>query len=213
MFTKAYRKLENLNIYFKTLSLLLLTISILFVNNFALVITIISILLVISYCFKDYESLQLSLILVLVSFFYYLHPFLLIIVKLMLFYNIYLVFKRMINKSEKRFLLDKIFYSIKTKKSMDIYLENCFKNQKFRKNLEVFNDMNYITKQQNINYIVKQAEIKTSYDLQDVYYRHKLSFYKFYNQKTSIMNFEYGVSDIVFIILSIVIVILAIITR
>lgn len=213
MYTKVYNNLKDLNLYAKFISLLLITLSIIMVNNVYIVFGIISLSILISAILKNFEALQLSLILVVISMFYYLHPFLLIIVKLILLYVFYLIAKEMTSNKEKMYIIDKIFYKSKNKKSMQLYLDSCFKNKKFDKNMKVYDDIDKYTRRKYSNYIIKQSLIKTNYDLQDISYRNKLSFYKFYNKKTSILNMKWGNIDNTFMIVAFLIFVLAILYR
>lgn len=213
MYTKACNTIKELNLYSKVISLILMMLSIIMVNNVYLVFIIIGISLIISLMLKDFEAIQLSLILIVASMFYYLHPFLLIIVKLILLYVFYLIVKDMMNSKEKMYIIDKLFYKSRNKQSMDLYLNNCYKNQKFNENLKIYDDIDKYTRRKYSKYIVKQSEIKTNYDLQDISYRNKLSFYKYYNNKTTVLNMDWRKLDNTFLIISLLIFVLVIIYR
>lgn len=213
MYTKACHSLRNLNLYSKLIGFFLLMLSIIMVENVCLVFILIGLSIILSSMLKNFESLQLSIILIVVSMFYYLHPFLLIIVKLILLYVFYLMAKDMANKKEKMYLVDKLFYRSKHKQSMDLYLNTCFKNKCFNKNLNVYDDIDKCTRRKYSNYIVKQAEIKTSYDLQNINYRNKLSFYKYYNKKTTILNTNWGSADNTVLMISVLLFVLVLIYR
>lgn len=213
MYTKVYNNLKDLNLYAKFISLLLIMLSIIMVENVYIVFIIIGLSILISAILKNFEALQLSLILVVASMFYYLHPFLLIIVKLILLYVLYLIAKEMTNNKEKMYIVDKLFYKSRNKKSMQLYLDSCYKSKKFDNNMQVYDDIDKYARRKYSNYIVKQALIKTNYDLQDVSYRNKLSFYKFYDKKTSILNMKWGNVDNTFMIASILIFILTILYK
>lgn len=213
MYTKVYNNLKDLNLYAKFISLLLIMLSIIMVENVYIVFIIIGLSILISAILKNFEALQLSLILVVASMFYYLHPFLLIIVKLILLYVLYLIAKEMTNNKEKMYIVDKLFYKSRNKKSMQLYLDSCYKSKKFDNNMQVYDDIDKHARRKYSNYIVKQALIKTNYDLQDVSYRNKLSFYKFHDKKTSILNMKWGNVDNTFMIASILIFILTILYK
>lgn len=188
-------------------------LSIIMVENVYLVFVLIGISIIISGILKNFEALQLSIILIVISMFYYLHPFLLIIVKLILLYVFYLIVKDMTNNKEKMYIIDKLFYRSRHKQSMDLYLDTCFKNKCFNDNLKVYDDIDKYTRRKYSNYIIKQAEIKTSYDIQDIGYRNRLSYYKFYNKKTTLLNTKWCNVDNTFLIVSILIFALVLIYR
>jgi len=188
-------------------------LSILLVENVYLVFTLIGISILASYLLRNFEALQLSIILIIVSMFYYAHSFLLIIVKLIMLYVFYLIVKDVTNNKEKMYLIDKIFYRMKSKKINDLYLNTCFKNKCFNKNMKEYDDIDKYIRRKYSSYIVKQAEIKTSYDLQDINYRNKLSFYKFYNKKTTILNMKWGKLDNTIILVTTLLFILVLIYR
>lgn len=188
-------------------------LSIIIVENPFLVFILIGISIILSSILKNFEAIQLSIILIVISMFYYLHPFLLIIVKLILLYTFYLIAKDMADNKEKMYLIDKLFYKSKNKQAMDLYLNTCFKNKCFNNNLRVYDDVDKYIRRKYSNYIVKQAEIKSNYDLQDIGYRNRLSFYKFYNKKTTILNMSWGSMDNTFLLISILLFILVLIYR
>ena len=201
MYTKAYHKLGNLNLFSKLIGLILIVLSILLVDRPLLVFCLIGLGILLSMLIKNYESLQLSLLLIVISMFYYLHPFLLVIVKVILLYDFYLIIKTMTNNSEKRYLIDKMLYKDKSISSTKFYLNSCFKNKKFSQNMLVYDNIDKLTRRKYSSYIVKEAEKKTEYDLQDIYYRHKLSFYKLNNKKTTILDMKWDMLDNIFLIL------------
>lgn len=213
MYTKVYHRLKELNLYSKLIGLILMMLSIIMVENVYLVFILIGISILISSILKNFEALQLSIILIVVSMFYYAHPFLLIIVKLIMLYVFYLIVKDMTYNKEKMYLIDKLFYVSKSKSSMDLYLDSCYKNNCFNNNMREFDDIDKSTRRKYSNYIVKQAEIKTSYDLQDINYRNRLSFYKFYNKKTTILNMKWGKLDNTILLVSTLLFILVLIYR
>ena len=188
MYTKVYHSLKELNLYSKLIGLILIMLSIMMVKNVYLVFSIIGISIIISALLRHFEALQLSIILIVISMFYYLHPFLLIIVKLIMLYVFYIIGKEMMNHKEKMYLMDKLFYKSKNKQSIDMYLNTCYKNRCFSDNLKVYDDIDKYTRRKYSKYIIKQSEIKTSYDIQDIFYRSKLSYYKFYNKKEIIKS-------------------------
>lgn len=213
MYTKVYHSLKELNLYSKLIGLILIMLSIMMVKNVYLVFSIIGISIIISALLRHFEALQLSIILIVISMFYYLHPFLLIIVKLIMLYVFYLIGKEMMNHKEKMYLMDKLFYKSKNKQSIDMYLNTCYKNRCFSDNLKVYDDIDTYTRRKYSKYIIKQSEIKTSYDIQDIFYRSKLSYYKFYNKKTTILNMKWNSVDNSFLIISFLIFILVCIYR
>lgn len=213
MYTKVYHSLKELNLYSKLIGLILIMLSIMMVKNVYLVFIIIGISIIISALLNNFEALQLSIILIVVSMFYYLHPFLLIIVKLIMLYVFYLIGKEMMNHKEKMYLMDKLFYKSKNKQSIDMYLNTCYKNRCFSDNLKIYDDIDKYTRRKYSKYITKQSEIKTSYDIQDIFYRSKLSYYKFYNKKTTILNMKWNSVDNTFLIISFLIFILVCIYR
>ena len=213
MYTKVYHSLKELNLYSKLIGLILIMLSIMMVKNVYLVFSIIGISIIISALLRHFEALQLSIILIVISMFYYLHPFLLIIVKLIMLYVFYLIGKEMMNHKEKMYLMDKLFYKSKNKQSIDMYLNTCYKNRCFSDNLKVYDDIDKYTRRKYSKYIIKQSEIKTSYDIQDIFYRSKLSYYKFYNKKTTILNMKWNSVDNSFLIISFLIFILVCIYR
>ena len=213
MYTKACHRLKELNLYAKLIGIILMMLSIVLVENVHLVFTLIGMSILISYILRNFEALQLSIILIVVSMFYYAHPFLLIIVKLIMLYVFYLIVKDMTYNKEKMYLMDKLFYKNKSKNSMDLYLDSCYKNKCFNNNMKEFDDIDKYIRRKHSDYIVKQAVIKTSYDLQDINYRNKLSFYKFYNKKTTILNMKWGKLDNTIILVTSILFILVLIYR
>lgn len=213
MYTKAYHKLENLNLFSKIIGLILIVLSVLLVDRPLLVFCLIGFAILLSMLIKNYESLQLSMILIVISMFYYLHPFLLVIVKFLLLYDFYLIIKTMTNNNEKRYIIDKILYKDKSIASTKFYLNSCFKNKKFSRNMLVYDNIDKLTRRKYSSYIVKQAEIKTHYDLQDIYYRHKLSFYKLNDKKTTILDMKWDMLDNIFLILPSILFILVLFYR
>lgn len=213
MSTKVSHRFKELNLYSKLIGLVLLMLSIIMVENVYLVFILIGISIFISYLLKNFEALQLSIILIVVSMFYYAHPFLLIIVKLIMLYVFYLIAKDMTYNKEKIYLIDKLFYKSKSKGSIYLYLDSCYKNKCFNKNMNEFDDIDKYTRRKHSNYIVKQSLIKTNYDLQDISYRSKLSFYKFYNKKTTILNMKWGNLDNTVILISSLLFILVLIYK
>lgn len=213
MFTKVCHSLKELNLYSKLIGLILMMLSIILVKNVYLVFALVVISIIVSAILKNFESLQMSIILIVIAMFYYLHPFLLILVKLLLLYVFYLNMKSMTRTKEKRYIIDKLFYRSKSKTAMNLYLNNCFKNKKFNNNLDVYNTIDKYTRRKYSKYIVNQALIKTNYDMQDIYYRSKLSFYKFYNKKTTILNMKWDNTDNTFLLLTILIFVLVLIYR
>ncbi len=213
MFTKVCHSLKELNLYAKLIGLLLMMISIILVNNAYLVFTLVGISIAISAILKNFESLQMSIILVIIAMFYYAHPFLLILVKVLLLYVFYLNMKSMTRPKEKRYIIDKLFYRSKSKTAMKVYLNNCFKNKKFNTNLNVYNTIDKYTRRKYSKYIINQSLIKTNYDMQDIYHRSKLSFYKFYNKKTTILDMKWSKSDNTFLLVTIFIFALVLIYR
>ena len=213
MYTKACHSLRNLNLYSKLIGLFLLMLSIVMVENVYLVFVLIGLSIILSSMLKNFESLQLSIILIIVSMFYYLHPFLLIIVKFILLYVFYLIVKDMADKKEKMYLIDKLFYRSRHKQSMDLYLNTCYKNKCFNNNLNVYDDIDKYTRRKYSKYIVKQAEIKTSYDIQNINYRNKLSFYKYYNKKTTFLNMKWGSADNTVLMISVLLFVLVLMYR
>lgn len=213
MYTKVFHSLKELNLYSKLIGLILMMLSIVMVENVYLVFVMIGISILISLLLRNFESLYLSIILIVVSMFYYLHPFLLIIVKLIMLYVFYLIVKDMTNNKEKMYLMDRLFYKSRHKQSMEMYLNTCYRNKCFNDNLSVFDNINKYTRRKYSNYIVKQAQIKSNYDLQDISYRNKLSFYKFYNKKTTILNMKWNRLDNTFLISTILIFILVLMYR
>ena len=195
MYTKVCHRVKELNLFSKLIGIILMMFSILLVENVYLVFTLIGISILISYILKNFEALQLSIILIVISMFYYAHPFLLIIVKLIMLYVFYLIVKDVTYSKEKMYLIDKVFYKSKHKSTINLYLDSCYKNKSFNKNMSEFDDVDKYIRRKYSNYIVKQAEIKTNYDLQDINYRNRLSFYKFYNKKTTILNMKWGKLD------------------
>jgi len=210
MYTKVYHKLENLNLFSKLIGLILIVLSIPLVDRPLLVFCLIGLGILLSLLIRNYESLQLSIILIVISMFYYLHPFLLVIVKLILLYDFYLIIKTMTNNNEKRYIIDKFLYKDKSVASTKFYLNSCFKNKKFSQNMSVYDSIDKLTRRKYSSYIVKQAEIKTEYDLQDIYYRHKLSFYKLNDKKTTILDMKWDMVDNMFLLLNVMIFILVI---
>lgn len=200
MYTKVCHRVRKLNLYSKLIGLFLMMMSIIVVQNVYLVFTLIGLSIIISLVLKNFEALQLSIILIVISMFYYAHPFLLIIVKLILLYVFYLIVKEMTYNKEKMYLIDKLFYKSKNKYINKLYLDSCYKNKCFSKNLNEFDDIDKYTRRKYSKYIVKQAEIKTHYDLQNINYRNKLSFYKFFNKKTTILNMRWGKLDSVIVL-------------
>ena len=213
MCIKVYRRLENLNLFAKLIGLILIVLSILFVDRPLLVFSLIGLNILLSFILKNYESLQLSIILVVISMFYYLHPFLLVIVKLLLLYSFYLIIRNMTNNNEKRYIIDKVLYKDKSIKSTKFYLNSCFKNKKFSQNMWSFDSIDKLTRRKYSSYIVKEAEKKTSYDLQDIYYRHKLSFYKIDDNKTTILDMKWDIWDSVFLLIAIILFVLVLLNR
>lgn len=195
MYTKVCHRVKELNLFSKLIGIILMMFSILLVENVYLVFTLIGISILISYILKNFEALQLSIILIVISMFYYAHPFLLIIVKLIMLYVFYLIVKDVTYSKEKMYLIDKVLYKSKHKSTINLYLDSCYKNKSFNKNMSEFDDVDKYIRRKYSNYIVKQAEIKTNYDLQDINYRNRLSFYKFYNKKTTILNMKWGKLD------------------
>jgi len=195
MYTKVCHKLNELNLFSKLFGIVLIMLSILFVENVCLVFTLIAISILTSYILRNFEALQLSIILIVISMFYYAHPFLLIIVKLIMLYIFYLIVKNLICNKEKTYLIDKLFYRFKNRSITNLYLNSCYKTRCFNNNMKEFDDINKYTRRKYSSYIIKQAEIKTHYDLQDINYRNRLSYYKFYNKKTSILNMKWGKLD------------------
>jgi len=210
MYTKVYHKLENLNLFSKLIGLILIVLSIPLVDRPLLVFCLIGLGILLSLLIRNYESLQLSIILIVISMFYYLHPFLLVIVKLILLYDFYLIIKTMTNNNEKRYIIDKFLYKDKSVASTKFYLNSCFKNKKFSQNMSVYDSIDKLTRRKYSSYIVKQAEMKTEYDLQDIYYRHKLSFYKLNDKKTTILDMKWDMVDNMFLLLNVMIFILVI---
>lgn len=213
MYTKVYHKLENLNLFAKLIGLILIALSIIFVDRPLLVFCLIGLSILLSFFVRNYEGLQLSIILIVVSMFYYLHPFLLVIVKLILLYVFALIVKNMTNNNEKRYIIDKFIYSNKSISSTKFYLNSCFKSKKFCQNMLPYDSIDNLTRRKYSGYIVKQAEIKTEYDLQDIYYRHKLSFYKINNKKTTVLDMKWNMWDNVFLIITIVLFIVVLLYR
>jgi hypothetical protein len=195
MYTKVCHRLQELNLFSKLFGIVLMMLSILFVENVYLVFTLIAISILISYILRNFEALQLSIILIVISLFYYAHPFLLIIVKLLMLYVFYLIIKNLTYNKEKMYLIDKLFYRLKNRSIINLYLNACYKTKCFSNNMKTFDDINKYTRRKYSSYIIKQAEIKTNYDLQDINYRHSLSYYKFYNKKTSMLNMKWGKLD------------------
>jgi len=210
MYTKVYHKLENLNLFSKLIGLILIVLSVLLVDRPLLVFCLIGLNILLSMLIRNYESLQLSIILIVISMFYYLHPFLLVIVKILLLYDCGLIIKTMTNNNEKRYIIDKFLYKDKSRASTKFYLNSCFKNKKFSRNMLVYDNIDKLTRRKYSSYIVKQAEIKTNYDLQDIYYRHKLSFYKLNDKKTTILDMKWDMLDNMFLLLNVMIFILVI---
>ena len=200
MYTKVYHKLKDLNLFAKLIGLILIILSIFFVDRPLLVFCLIGLSVVLSVLVKNYESLQLSIILIVISMFYYLHSFLLLVVKLLLLYIFSQIIKSMTNNNEKRYIVDKVLYKDKSITTTRFYLNSCFKNKKFSQNMLAYDSIDRLTRRKYSNYIVKQAEIKTEYDLQDIYYRHKLSFYKLGNKKTTILDMKWSMWDNIFLI-------------
>ena len=153
MYTKVYHSLKELNLYSKLIGLILIMLSIMMVKNVYLVFSIIGISIIISALLRHFEALQLSIILIVISMFYYLHPFLLIIVKLIMLYVFYLIGKEMMNHKEKMYLMDKLFYKSKNKQSIDMYLNTCYKNRCFSDNLKVYDDIDTYTRRKYSKYI------------------------------------------------------------
>lgn len=213
MYTRVYHKLENLNLFAKITGLFLVMLSIFFVDKPLLVFLLVGFGIFFSFFVKNYEGLQLSIILIVVSMFYYLHPFLLVIVKLLLIYIFILITKDMINNNEKRYVIDKFIYRNKSISSTKFYLNSCFKKKKFCQNMLSYDSIDNLTRRKFSSYIVKQAEIKTEYDLQDIYYRHKLSFYKFDNKKTTILDMKWNMWDNLFLIITGVLLVVVLLYR
>ena len=195
MYTKVCHRLNELNLFSKLIGIVLMMLSILFVENVYLVFTLIGISIFVSYVLRNFEALQLSIILIVISMFYYAHPFLLIFVKLIMLYVFYLIVKNLTYNKEKMYLIDKLFYRLKNRSIVNWYLESCYKKKCFNNNMKVFDDINKYTRRKYSNYIVKQANIKTNYDLQDINYRNRLSYYKFYNKKTTMLNMKWDKLD------------------
>ncbi|MBQ7137007.1 MAG: hypothetical protein IJO43_03435 [Bacilli bacterium] len=128
-------------------------------------------------------------------------------------YTFFLMIKDVTYDKEKMCFMDIIFYKNRGKVANNMYLNTCFKNKLFNKNMDEFNDIDRYERRKYSSYIVKQAEIKTNYDLQDINYRSKLSFYKFYNKKTTILNMKWQVRDFIIIIISILIFLLVLLCR
>jgi len=213
MYTKVCHRLKEINLYSKLIVLVLMMLSIILVENVYLVFTLIGISVLVSYILRNFESLQLSIILIVISMFYCAHPFLLIIVKLIMLYVFYLISKDMTYNKEKMYLIDKLFYRNKSKGSIKLYLDSCYKNKCFTNNIKEYDDIDKYMRRKYSSYIVKQAEIKTNYDLQDINYRNRLSFYKFYNKKTTILNMKWGKLDNIILFISTLIFILVLICR
>ena len=195
MYTKVYHREKKLNLFSKLIGIVLMMLSILLVENVYLVFTLIAISILISHVLRNLDALQLSFILIVRSMFYYAHPFLLIIVKMIMLYVFYLIVKKLTYNKEKMYLIDKLFYRFKNRSIINLYLDSCYKTKCFNNNMKTFDDINKYTRRKYSNYIVKQAEIKTNYDLQDINYRNRLSYYKFYNKKTSVLNTKWSKLD------------------
>ena len=213
MYTKVYLSLKNLNFYSKLLGLLFITLSILVASTSPLIVALILLEILLSFFLKDYKSLQMSIILIIVFMFYYLHPFLLIIVKGLLLYVNYLIAKDLIVIKERKYLFDKFFYKFKSKFFTRMYLSNNYKNYVFLNNMGVYNKINKVRRRKYSSYIIKQATMKTSYDLQDIAYRNKLSYYGFSNKKKPIVNMQWNNIDNTFLLVPIMIFILVIFYR
>ena len=110
MYTKVCHRLKEINLYSKLTVLVLMMLSIILVENVYLVFTLIGISILVSYILRNFESLQLSIILIVISMFYYAHPFLLIIVKLIMLYVFYLISKDITYNKEKMYLMDTNIY-------------------------------------------------------------------------------------------------------
>ena len=213
MYIKVYHKLENLNLFAKLIGLILIALSIFFVDNPLLVFCLIALSILFSFLVRNYEGLQLSIILIVISMFYYLHPFLLVFVKLLLLYVFTLIVKSMTNNNEKRYIIDKVIYHNKSASATKFYLNSCFKNKKFCQNMLSYDSIDKITRRKYSKYIVKQAEIKTEYDLQDIYYRHKLSFYKMDSKKTTFLDMKWNMWDNIFLVSTIALFVVVLLCR
>jgi len=213
MSTKMCNKIKESNLFSKLIGTIILVISIILVNNVYLVFALIGVSIFLSYILNNFESLQLSIILIVISMFYYAHPFLLIIVKLIMLYTLFLIVKDVTYDKEKMCFMDFVFYKNKSKLVNKIYFNTCFKTKLFNKNMNEFNDIDNYERRKYSAYIVKQAEMKTHYDLQDISYRNKLSFYKFYNKKTTILNMKWQFRDFTIIIISVLIFLFVLLCR
>ena len=101
MYTKVYHREKKLNLFSKLIGIVLMMLSILLVENVYLVFTLIAISILISHVLRNLEALQLSIILIVISMFYYAHPFLLIIVKMIMLYVFYLIVKKLTYNKKK----------------------------------------------------------------------------------------------------------------
>lgn len=212
MSTKAYPNLKNLNFYVKLIVIILFLLSIIFVNNTYLILSLITIFIITSFLLKHYKALQMSIMLIIVFMFYYLHPFLLIVVKTLLLYILYLIVKDLVNIKERKYLFDKVFYRFKGNINK-LYVGSNYKNRVFLNNMNVYNDMDKFTRRKYSEYLVKQALMKTSYDMQDISYRNTLSYYKYSNKKGSILNMKWGSMDNTCLLISILLFVLVLFYR
>ncbi len=213
MFTKAYPKLKDLNFYAKIIGIILMILSIVLVKNIYLIAALILVNIIISLLLKNYKSLQMAVILIIIFMFYYLHPFLLILVKGLLLYCVYLIVKDLISVKEHKYLFDRLFYWIKSPKVKKMYISSSYKKILFNNNMAVYDQLSNLTRRKYSNYLVKQAEIKTNYDMQDVNYRNMLSYYGFSRKKRTNLNFKWDTLDNTFLLFSILIFILVVIYR
>ena len=193
------------------LGILFLFLSILLADTPFLMAIIIISFIILSFLLKDFNAIETSMLTIVMYMFYYLHPFLLIIVKILLLYILYLISKNLVTFNDKKHLFNMFFYRLNNSKTNKLYVINTYKKPLFINNINIFNHIDKLTRRKYSNYIVNEALKKTNYDLEELNYRNTLSYYGYYKKRGSNLDMQWNNIDNTFLLIHVLIFILVII--
>lgn len=103
---------------------------------------------------------------------------------------------------QRRYLFDRFMYRFKNSKKTKKHLRKCYYAECLSKNLEEVSKYNNLT---NSKFLHKQAVLKTTKDLNDIYLLYKLRFYQIYNKKSPLFPDRWTRNDTFYLIVVITI--------
>ena len=208
-----YNTLMKINMLNKILFLLIFSFIFILVRNTYVLALGIFILLVLSVFSKSFNAIDLLIIACVLFFYKDYYLILNILFRFLLVITTIIVFMAMLNKNQKRLMLEKLLYfNPRNGKRLISFF--------YRSNVKAYNKEKYVPFKSLLTpywrysiYMSDMLNLKTDNEVMDVYLSSRLRFYNYYRSRTSIRSVSWENIDNTVLMFNILIIVLAIIWR